>query len=133
MTADLNRVAAHCPTCGDEYRQGFDVCADDGTPLEPGPAPETIQAPPSVEQNPPPLHQTGARWVKLGEYALELRARLVAGRLEAEGIPVILDPEMQHEPYGPGTNALLGKGVELYVPENRLLEARDLIIELERT
>ena len=75
---------------------------------------------------------TGARWVKLAEYAIELRARLVAGRLESEGIPVVLNPEMQHEPYGPGTNALLGKGVELYVPENRLLEARDLIAQLER-
>lgn len=79
-----------------------------------------------------PRATTGARWVKLAEYALELQARLVAGRLEAEGIPVTLDPEMQHEPYGPGSNAFLGKGVDLYVPENRLLEARDLIVELER-
>jgi len=33
-------AAAHCPTCLIEYRAGFDVCADCGTPLEPGPAPE---------------------------------------------------------------------------------------------
>ena len=75
---------------------------------------------------------TGARWIKLVEYALEQRARLVAGRLEAEGIPVTLNPDMQHEIYGPGSNAILGKGVELYVPENRLLEARELIEQLER-
>ena len=78
-----------------------------------------------------PLATTGARWVKLAEYAVELRARLVAGRLEAEGIPVTLNPEMQHEPYGPGTNVLLGKGVELYVPEDRLLQAQELITQLE--
>ena len=130
MTDDAE-AASHCPTCRAEYRAGFDVCVDDGTPLEPGPAPDQVE-PLEAEPAPRPLHETGARWVKLGEYALELRARLVAGRLEAEGIPVILDPEMQHEPYGPGSNAILGRGVELYVPENRLLEARDLIIELER-
>ena len=79
-----------------------------------------------------PVATTGARWVKLAEYALELRARLVAGRLESEGIPVTLNPEMQHEIYGPGSNAILGKGVELYVPEDRLLQARQLIEELER-
>lgn len=126
------QAAAHCPTCGAEYRAGFDVCADDGTPLDPGPAPDMGQEPLRGEEAPRTLHQTGARWVKLTEYAVELRARLVAGRLESEGIPVMLDPEMQHEPYGPGTNVLLGRGVEIYVPENRLLEARDLIIELER-
>ena len=129
MTDDPD-VASHCPTCGAEYRAGFDVCADDGTRLEPGPAPEPAEAPP--EPAPRPLPQTGARWVKVAGYAIELRARLVAGRLEAEGIPVILDPERQHEIYGPGSNAILGKGVDIYVPENRLLEARDLIIELER-
>ena len=79
-----------------------------------------------------PAPTTGARWVKLAEYGREDQARLVAGRLESEGIPVTLNPDMQHEIYGPGSNAILGKGVELFVPEDRLLQARELIEQLER-
>jgi hypothetical protein len=75
---------------------------------------------------------TGAKWVKVAEYGREDQARLVAGRLESEGIPVTLNPDMQHEVYGPGSNAILGKGVELFVPEDRLLQARELIEQLER-
>jgi hypothetical protein len=36
-------AAAHCPTCLAEYRPGFDVCADCGTPLVAGPAPEETE------------------------------------------------------------------------------------------
>jgi hypothetical protein len=36
-------AAAHCPTCLAEYRAGFDVCADCGTPLVTGPAPEETE------------------------------------------------------------------------------------------
>lgn len=133
MTEDLNTPASYCPTCLTEYRAGFDTCADDGTPLQPGPAPKPVEPTHSAESPPQrPLPQTGARFVKLVEYASELRARLVAGRLESEGIPVVLDPEMQHEPYGAGTNAILGKGVDIYIPEDRLLQARELIEQLER-
>jgi hypothetical protein len=32
-------VGGHCPICLAVYRPGFDTCADDGTPLVPGPAP----------------------------------------------------------------------------------------------
>lgn len=71
--------------------------------------------------------------MKLAEYGREEQARLVGGRLESEGIPVRLSPETLADIYGPGTSALLGKGIELYVPEDRLLEARDLLTELERT
>jgi hypothetical protein len=41
MNEDGERVAAHCPNCGAEYRAGFTVCADCGFELEPGPALET--------------------------------------------------------------------------------------------
>jgi hypothetical protein len=41
MNGDDERVAAHCPNCGAEYRAGFTVCADCGFELEPGPALET--------------------------------------------------------------------------------------------
>jgi hypothetical protein len=40
MNGDDERVAAHCPNCGAEYRAGFTVCADCGFQLEPGPTPE---------------------------------------------------------------------------------------------
>ena len=74
---------------------------------------------------------TGARWVKLAEYGREDQARLVAGRLETEGIPVTLSPEQLADIYGPGTSAFLGKGIEIYVPEDRQLEARQIIEKLE--
>lgn len=54
-------AAAYCPACLIEYRAGFEICADCGTPLEPGPAPEEPERgevelvraptpPPEVEQ-----------------------------------------------------------------------------------
>lgn len=79
-----------------------------------------------------PVATTGARWVKLAEYGREEQARLVAGRLEIEGIPVTLSPESPADIYGPGSSAYLGKGIEIYVPENRLLEARMILEHLER-
>ncbi len=36
-------AAAHCPRCLVDYRAGFEVCGDCGTPLEPGPAPELAE------------------------------------------------------------------------------------------
>ncbi len=71
--------------------------------------------------------------MKLAEYAREDLADLLAGRLEAEGLPVMLSPETLAEIYGPGTSAILGKGIEVHVPEDRLLEARQLIEQLERS
>lgn len=70
--------------------------------------------------------------MKVAEYGREDHARLLAGRLETEGIPVTLSPEQLADIYGSGTSAFLGKGIEIYVPEDRLLEARRLIEELER-
>lgn len=83
--------------------------------------------------DPSPAPTPGARWVKVAEYAREDQARLLAGRLETEGIPVTLSPEQLADIYGPGTSAFLGKGIEIYVPEDRVLEARELIEELERS
>lgn len=130
MTEDLNRAASYCPTCLAEYREGFDICADDGTPLLPGPAPA-----PEDETDEPerPRIQTGARWQKLADIGTEEHARLLAGRLESEGIPVTLSPDRLYEFYGRGTGSLLGQAIELYVPEDQILRARQVIEELERT
>ena len=129
MTEDLNRAASYCPTCHAEYREGFDVCADDGAVLLPGPAPAPEEETDAPE---PPRIQTGARWQKLANIATEEHARLLAGRLESEGIPVTLSPDRLYEFYGPGTGPMLGKAIELYVPEDQVLRAQQVIEELER-
>ena len=127
MTQD--RAAAYCPTCLAEYREGFDVCADDGTVLLPGPVPAPEEETDAPER---PRIQTGARWQKLMDIGNEEHARLLAGRLESEGIPVTLSPDRLYEFYGPGTGAVLGQAIELYVPEDQILRARQVIEELER-
>jgi len=129
VTEDLNRAAAYCPTCLTEYREGFDVCADDETPLLPGPAPSPEEA---IDLPKGPRIQTGARWQKLVDIGSEEHARLLAGRLESEGIPVTLSPDRLYEFYGRGTGGLLGQAIELYVPEDQVLRARQVIEELER-
>ena len=129
MTRD---PVAHCPMCLAEYREGFDVCADDGTTLVPGPPPiedDEVDA----EAPEQPRIQTGARWQKLGDIRSEEHARLLAGRLESEGIPVTLSPDRLYEFYGAGTGALLGQAIEVYVPEDMVLRAQQVIEELERT
>jgi hypothetical protein len=130
VTDDLDEAAAYCPVCLAEYRAGFDVCADDGTPLLSGPAPAPEE---ETEEPERPRIQTGARWQKLADIGTEERARLLAGRLESEGIPVTLSPDRLYEFYGPGTGSFLGKAIEVYVPEDQILRARQVIEELERT
>ena len=110
MTEDLDRPASYCPSCHAEYREGFDVCADDGTVLLPGPPPAAEEETDAPEA---PRIQTGARWQKLANIGSEEQARLLAGRLESEGIPVTLSPDRLYEVYGPGPGAILGPASEL--------------------
>lgn len=135
MTEDLNRAAAYCPTCLAEYREGFDVCADDGTALIPGPPPEDLQIPTTQSESevPRPEPTPGARWVRVTAYLHEDQARLAAGRLEADGIPARIYPEEFGMYYGSAVTAIMRDGIDVLVPEDRLLEARELIEELERT
>lgn len=121
MDEDLNRAAAHCPTCGAEYRGGFDTCADDGTPLVPGPAPSTAEAPQAVEAPGPP--EAPGRWQPVARFMSEEEARLLLGRLEAEGIAARIFPEDAATYYGKATSAFLGKPWEVLVPEGRVTEA----------
>jgi hypothetical protein len=71
----------------------------------------------------------GARWVLVAQFGREQEARLLAGRLEAEGMEVKMDPEWQGGPYG----ETIWLPVSVLVPEHRLLEARAVIEEIERT
>lgn len=76
---------------------------------------------------------TGAGWVPVATYLREDEARLVAGRLDAEGIPARIYPEEIGTYYGSAVEALMRHGIDVLVHEHRLLEARALITELERT
>jgi hypothetical protein len=92
----LNEVGGHCPVCGQEYRPGFTVCADDGATLEPGPAPapEESVGPDGDEEWP----DLGDHPVELGSWPLR-DALLIAGRLRAEGIPALATRDHELGPY----------------------------------
>jgi putative signal transducing protein len=70
----------------------------------------------------------GARWVRVAQFSRDQEARLLAGRLEAEGIEVKMDPEWQGGPYG----ETIWLPVSVLVPEHRMLEARAIVEEIER-
>jgi hypothetical protein len=100
---DLNAVGARCPVCGQEYRPGFTVCADDGAELVPGPAPAPADAGEedalgaertdvddlSSEHGPP---------VELGTFPV-MDAVLLAGRLRSLGIPAMAEADVNDSPY----------------------------------
>lgn len=120
MDEDLNRAAAHCPRCGGEYRAGFDLCADDGTPLIPGPpVPPPVEPPPPVTQPPSPP----GNWRAVATFWEEDEARLLVGRLEAEGIDARLFPEEAGTYYGKSTSPFLGRPWEVLVPEDSVGDA----------
>jgi hypothetical protein len=66
-------------------------------------------------------------WIAIAAFSEEAEARLVAGRLEAEGIETRLYPEFQGGYYGESVNL----PVRVLVPEHRILEARALLDQLE--
>jgi hypothetical protein len=122
-----NPVGGLCPTCGAEYRPGFDTCADDRTPLLPGPAPEPIPEPETFPPETPPPH---TRWIELTSLPAH-QAQLLAGRLESEGIDARTDPpevgSWPGYPYG----GLGQRAVKVLVPEGHAKEALAVLRELE--
>ena len=80
---------------------------------------------------PNPEGPPSSHWVVTAEFGVQERARLLAGRLEAEGIPTLLEPEWASTHYGPSTSAFLGRPFSVLVPEDRLEDARALIREIE--
>jgi hypothetical protein len=121
----LDAVGGYCPRCGAEYRPGFDICADDGTPLVPGPRPEPSPEPVLA---PEPTGVPGSRWVPVARFMREEEAHLLAGRLESEGIEATVYPAWQGGYYGESVNL----PISVMVPEHRLLEAREIVEEIER-
>jgi hypothetical protein len=71
-------------------------------------------------------------WAEAASFARQDEARLVAGRLEAEGIPARLYPEDPGGYYGPETSAMLGQPIAVFVPDGRLGEARGVLDRLRR-
>lgn len=123
---DLSEVGGYCPSCGAEYRPGFETCADDGTPLVPGPTP---QPSPEPVVAPEPTGLPGSRWVPVARFTREEEAHLLAGRLQAEGIEATVDPKWQT---GYRLDAPM-LPASVLVQEHRLLEAREIIEEIERS
>jgi hypothetical protein len=62
----------------------------------------------------------------------EDEARLLAGRLEAEGIEARIFPEPAVSVYGRDTVAMLGQPIRVLVPEGETDEALRIIEEIER-
>jgi hypothetical protein len=79
-------------------------------------------------------HATGARWVRVATFLSQDEARLLAGRLRAEGIDALTDPPIVlGSYYGPAVEVRMRQGIHVVVPENRALEAHRLIEDLNRS
>jgi Putative prokaryotic signal transducing protein len=65
-------------------------------------------------------------WVEVASFARDEEARLLAGRLRAEGIEATVYPEFQGGYYGESVNL----PVRVLVPEHRILEARNVLERL---
>jgi hypothetical protein len=68
------------------------------------------------------------RWAEVASFGREDEARLLAGRLQAEGIEARVYPEFQGGYYGESVNI----PVQVLVPEHRVLEARAVMERLEQ-
>jgi Putative prokaryotic signal transducing protein len=69
----------------------------------------------------------GSGWTVVAQFAQEAEARLLAGRLDAEGIETRIYPEFQGSYYGESVNLPYG----VLVPDHRVLEARAVLARLE--
>jgi hypothetical protein len=67
-----------------------------------------------------------AGWVPIASFAREDEARLLAGRLEAEGIEARVYPEWQGGYYGDSVHV----PVQVLVLQHRALEARAVVEEV---
>lgn len=84
--ADANRAAAHCPVCSAEYREGFEVCADDGSRLERGPAQESArpEEPEPADPEIPPFSAEDPA-IELGRWQ-QVEADLLVAKLRSQGV-----------------------------------------------
>ncbi len=106
----------YCPSCGVEYREGFDRCSDCDVELVAVLPPDEGSA--AVEQE----------WVAVAAFTTDEAAGLAIGFLRGEGLRAELIDKMMHvQPYGMG---LLGE-VMIMVPQAEVTRARELLAEAE--
>ncbi len=112
-----------CPSCGSEYRLGFETCADCGVPLE---HPE--QAFPETEDDATP------EWTLLCRLSSESEALLLQGYLESEGVPCAIESLVFHaEPFtfGPLAQVRVHVLAANHERATRLLHERNLVATTE--
>jgi hypothetical protein len=66
------------------------------------------------------------RWVELGSYAGHFDADIDRALLESAGIPVLVKGSVTGL-FGPGFSGPTAEGIRLFVPDDRLEDARRLI------
>jgi hypothetical protein len=109
-----------CPTCRDEFREGFTTCADCGAPL--------VDALPS-ETEPDEEHGEGTHggWDEVFETGTAYEAELVAMRLREAGIEAqVVDQTFTEAPMPKVSNFNL---VRVLVPSERADEARAIVAQ----
>jgi len=113
-----------CPRCKAEYRAGFTLCSDCQVDLV-----EELEEPPAMD--PCPEGDKESSWAFLISVYNDVEADMVAGLLGTCGISTTRDYP------GMGTYARIyfgtSLGVDLYVPEAKLEEARSILGPGQRT
>lgn len=104
-----------CPKCRTEYRGGFATCSDCGSQL--------VE---QLENEQDPMASSEHKWCFLTEIYSENEAGIIESLLKSCGIQVL------RRDRGAGAYlriymGLSNLGIDLYVPDNRLEEARILI------
>ena len=108
---------AWCPNCGDGYREDAKVCGWCGEALIPGPMPE---------REPEPRTGQFSGWELLCKVRATDQIALITGVLEGAQVPYMTWDQGagQYLRIVMGLNAF---GQEIYVPEDQLSQARDLL------
>ncbi|MGZ4148371.1 MAG: hypothetical protein ACXVPL_11795 [Actinomycetota bacterium] len=115
----------HCPNCLAEYRPGFDTCADCGHHLVPGPAPVTEEhAPERTKQHPHPTEDRHEVPVVLCRLP-NMEARVLVGKLEAEGLVASVDEPALNTAYGT-TTLPDARMLRVWVLESQMDQAREV-------
>jgi hypothetical protein len=109
-----------CTSCREEYRPGFTVCADCGSPL--------VAEPP--REKPAPTEGAGGShggWDTVAEVGQRYEADLIADHLRDAGIEAeVVDQTFRQEPL---TRIAAFSVVRVLVPVNRADEARRVLAE----
>jgi hypothetical protein len=106
-----------CPTCGAEYREGFDRCSECGVELVSTP-------PPGLEQPAKP----GPEWVEIASYTTGEEARLAQGLLQEWGIPAeVVDKHVVLNPFPQVDEA----EIQLLVPPEHADRADEVLARAE--